>query len=173
MVLGFFGGIVLVIAVLAGLFFQGAVAVSQQPAVVSPPVAPGFDAMAAAEAQRDARNHAQDAWWDPAAPDHMKAEFYGQEYLAEPGAWTSIDVRSPATSRDFRYVVMFEGLDRFRARPDGEAEREFVYPNGRNLQPYQMSGPCRTLLVQPLDGAEHRVRVKYERVGNSRGVAGY
>jgi hypothetical protein len=116
-----------------------------------------------ADAQREAIRHANDGWWDPTEPDGMKAVFFGKEYLVGPGGWTSIDVTSPASSARFKYVVMFEGLDHFRARPNGEAEREYVYPNQQGLQPYQMSGLCRTLLVQPLDEAVHRVRVKYVR----------
>jgi hypothetical protein len=126
-----------------------------------------------ADGQREAIEHAHDPWWDSAQPDGMKAVFFGKEYLVGPGGWTSIDVTTPASSGRFKYVVELEGLDRFRARPNGEVEREFVYPNRENLQPYQMSGWCRTLLVQPLDDAVHRVRVKYVRMARDRGGVGY
>jgi hypothetical protein len=116
-----------------------------------------------AEAQREAIAHKNDAWWDPNDLDGFKQAFYGKEYRVEPGTWTSIDVTTPMSSEHFKYIVVFEGLDRFRARPDGDHEREFVYPDPRGLQPYQMSGECWTLLVQPLDNFVHQVRVKYLR----------
>ena len=74
------------------------------------------------------------------------------------------DVTTPASSGRFKYVVVFEGLDRFRAQAERGSGTGIFYPNRENLQPYQMSGWCQTLLVQPLDEAVHRVRMKYVRV---------
>jgi hypothetical protein len=161
--LGFFFGIALLVLIVGGglLFSVNSV---RQDAENSQTTAEVDAAAANAKAQREAIAHAHDPWWDPAEQDGLKPVFFGKEYLVGPGEWTSIDVTSSASSGRFKYVVVFEGLDRFRARPDGEAEREYVYPNRQNLQPYQMSGWCRTLLVQPLDEALHRARVKYVRM---------
>jgi hypothetical protein len=169
---GFFAGIVLLISLVGAvlMFFVGSV---HQEAASSQTMAQADVAAANADAQREAIAHAHDPWWDPKEQDGMKPVFFGKEYLVGPGEWTSIDVTTPASSGRFRYVVMLEGLDRFRARPNGEAEREYVYPNREGLQPYQMSGWCQTLLVQPLDGAVHRVRVKYVRMARDRGGVGY
>jgi len=170
---GFFVGIVFLILLVGSgiLFLIRTVPVQQKNLASSQTMAQTDEAAANTEAQREAVRHANDAWWDPAQPDGMKAEFFGKDYLIGPGEWTSIDVRTPATSGRYRYVVEIEGVDRFRARPDGYAEREFVYSSGEGFQPYQMSAWCRTLLVQPMDGAVHRVRVKYVRVGRNEGGA--
>jgi hypothetical protein len=121
-----------------------------------------------AEAQRDAIAHRGDGWWDAAEPDHLKPMFYGKQYLVEPSGWTSIDISMPITgSTQFRYLVELEGITRFRARPNGEVELEYTYPNGPNFRPYQMDGSYRTLLVQSLDGMSHRVWVKYVRVAKN------
>jgi hypothetical protein len=175
---GFFIGIALLILIVGGvlLFLGHTVSVQQTAASLQTnlqTMAQAQQAAVNADGQREAIEHAHDAWWDSAQPDGMKAVFFGKEYLVGPGGWTSIDVTTPASSGRFKYVVELEGLDRFRARPNGEVEREFVYPNRENLQPYQMSGWCRTLLVQPLDDAVHRVRVKYVRMARDRGGVGY
>ena len=172
--LGFFVGIGLLVLLVGGVLFYFVHAISlHQDGANSQTMAQADEAAANADAQREAIKHAHDPWWDSAQPDGMKPVFFGKEYLVGPGEWTSIDVTTPASSGRFKYVVVFEGLDRFRARPNGEAEREYVYPNRENLQPYQMSGWCQTLLVQPLDEAVHRVRVKYVRVARDRGGVGY
>jgi len=171
---GFFVGIGVLILVAGGvlLYPLREVSVHQDVASVQTP-AQADEAAANAKAQSEAIAHAHDPWWDPNEQDGLKPVFFGKEYLVGPAEWTSIDVTSPASSGRFKYVVEFEGLDRFRARPDGYAEREFVYPNRQGLQPYQMSGWCRTLLVQPLDEALHRVRVKYVRMARYQGAAGF
>jgi hypothetical protein len=172
MFLGIFLGIVFLIS-MVGVVLMFLVHSVHQDAASSQTTEQAEVAVANTDAQREAMRHANDAWWDSAQPDGMKPVFFGKEYLVGPGEWTSIDVTSPASSGRFKYVVMFEGLDRFRARPNGEAEREYVYPNVQGLQPYQMSGWCRTLLVQPLDQAVHRVRVKYVRMARDQGGTGY
>jgi hypothetical protein len=126
------------------------------------------DVEAATEAQREAASHANDPWWDPTQPGGLKPFYFGKEYTVSPGQWTSIDVTSPVTNGLYKYIVVFQGIDRFRVRPNGDAEREFVYPNAENLQPYQLSGWCQTYLVQPLDNSMHRIRVKYVRVPRSQ-----
>ncbi len=170
--LGFFAGIVFLISLVGAVLMFLARSVNQE-AASSQTMAQADVAATNANVQREAIRHANDAWWDSTEPDGMKPVFFGKEYLIGPGGWTSIDVTSPRSSARFKYVVMFEGLDHFRARPDGEAEREYVYPNQQGLQPYQMSGFCRTLLVQPLDEAVHRVRVKYVRAPRDRSGTGY
>lgn len=167
-----FVGIVLLFSMAAGaiLFAFGAIHTSVK---TSQTAEQAGQATANTEAQRQALLHAHDPWWDAAQPDGMKPFYYGKEYLVGPGEWTSIDVSPPASSGRYRYVVEFEGINRFRARPNGYAEREFVFPNRDNLQPYQMSGWCQALLVQPLDGAVHRVRVKYVRVPANQAPPGY
>jgi hypothetical protein len=160
---GFFVGIVFLVSI-AGAVLMFFVRSTHQAIANSQTMAHADQVTANMNAQREEIVHANDAWWDSAQPDGMKAVYFGKEYLIGPGEWTSIDVRTPAPSGRFRYEVVIEGVDRFRARPNGEAEREFVYPNREGLQPYQMSGICQTLLVQPLDSAVHRVRVKYVRM---------
>jgi hypothetical protein len=171
---GFFLGIFFLIGLVGSviLFLTRTVSM-QQGAANSQTMAQADVAAVNADAQREAIAHGHDPWWDPKEQDGMKPIFFGKEYLVGPGEWTSIDVTTPASSGRFKYVVVFEGLDRFRARPNGEADREYVYPNRQDLQPYQMSGWCQTLLVQPLDDAMHRVRVKYVRVARDRGGVGY
>jgi hypothetical protein len=91
----------------------------------------------------------------------------GKVYTVGPSAWTVIDVRPPVTPGQYKYDVRFEGINHFRAWPDGDARREFIYPNGQNLQPYQMSGQAQTFWVQALDGGVHQVRVKYVRTART------
>ena len=128
MFLGIFLGIVFLIS-MVGVVLMFLVHSVHQDAASSQTTEQAEVAVANTDAQREAMRHANDAWWDSAQPDGMKPVFFGKEYLVGPGGWTSIDVTSPASSGRFKYVVMFEGLDRFRARPNGEAEREYVYPN--------------------------------------------
>ena len=82
-------------------------------------------------AQREAIKHAHDPWWDQAQPDGMKPVFFGKEYLVGPGEWTSIDVTTPASSGRFKYVVVFEGLDRFRAGRTGKRNGNMSTRTGR------------------------------------------
>jgi len=96
-------------------------------------------------------------------PENLKPVFEGRIYTVGPGEWTVIDVRPPVTPGQYQYDVRFEGLTHFRARPDGDPRREFVYPGGQNLQPYQISGKAQTFWVQALDGGVHQVRMKYVR----------
>jgi len=166
-VLGLFVGIAALILFVVGVFLFSGLTIHQN-LEKTQAMSQSFDAEAATEAQREAIIHANDPWWDPAEPGGLKPFYFGKEYTVGPGEWTSIDVTSPVTSGPFKYVVALEGISRFRARPNGEAEREFVYPNPQNLQPYQMSGWCQTYLVQPLDNSVHRVRVKYVRVLRSQ-----
>jgi hypothetical protein len=132
----------------------------------------GVAALATA-AQREAMRHANDPWWDPAQPDALKPFFFGKEYVVSPNVWTVIDVRTPLGSERYRYTVVFDGIDRFTARPDGMAGREFVYPDRWNRQPFQMSGPCQTLWVRSADGGVHQVTVKYVRVPANQAPPGY
>jgi hypothetical protein len=111
--------------------------------------------------------HANEPWWDPSQPDHLKANYFGQAYVVGPNDWTPIDVRIPPGSRRYRYAVQLEGIPRFAARPDGEAAREYIYPSPGNRQPYQISGECQSLWVKSLDDTFHDVRVKYVRRSNS------
>jgi hypothetical protein len=166
-VLGFLIAITLLVLFLGGLFF-GTLRRTELTMEKTAAESHSFEMEAATEAQREAIIHKNDPWWDPTQPGGLKPFFFGKEYTVGPGEWTSIDVTSPVTSGPFRYVVAFEGISRFRARPNGEAEREFIYPNPENLQPYQLSGWCQTYLVQPLDNSVHRIRVKYVRVPRSQ-----
>jgi len=161
---GWFIGIAIVILVICAmaLFTIGhtGVMMSQSQAVQQ-----SDSAEPEAEAQREAIAHRDDAWWDATEPDHLKPMYYGKEYLVEPSGWTPIDISMPITgSSRFRYLVELEGITRFRARPNGEVELEYTYPNGQSFRPYQLDGSYRTLLVQSLDGTAHRVWVKYVRV---------
>jgi len=160
---GWFIGIAMIVAICAMAFFtigHTGVMMSQSQAVQQ-----SDSSLAQTEAQQQVIAHRGDAWWDPAEPDHLKPVFYGREYLVEPSGWTSIDISMPITgSSRFRYLVELEGITRFRARPNGETELEYTYPNGQNFRPYQLDGSYRTLLVQSLDGTAHRVWVKYVRV---------
>jgi hypothetical protein len=142
--------------VVAGGFFYSRVDTASQSGTSSAvgPIVPN-DAAATA--------HATEPWYDSSEPGNLKPVFEGQAYTVGPDRWTVIDVRPPATPGRYKYDVRFEGINHFRARPDGDARREFIYPSGQNLQPYQISGEAQTFWVQALDGGVHQVRVKYVR----------
>jgi hypothetical protein len=169
---GFFLGIALLFLTVAGVIVWavGSVHTSVQS---SQTLAQSYAAAAATDLRRQQLLHANDPWWDPTQLDELKASYYGEEYRVGPGEWTVVDVRTPLGSERFRYVVELEGIDRFIARPDGKAGREYVYPNRENLQPYQMSGVCQTLWVKSGDGGVHQVRLKYVRKLANQSDAGY
>jgi len=160
---GFFIGIVLTLLIAGGAILYFVVSIHTS-VVRSQADEQSGVAAAATEVQREIIRHANDPWWDPAQPDALKPFYFGREYLVSPSAWTVIDVRPPLGSERFKYVVVFEGIDRFTARPDGMAGREFAYPDRWNRQPYQMSGTCQTLWVRSADGGAHQVKVKYVRM---------
>ena len=165
-----------VVAILAVFLLIGAGLVEVKESALqtmSNPAPPGWNSQAATDAQRYSMQHRNDPWWDAGQPDGFRVSYYGAAYVLGPGEWVPINVQSPAWSERYRYVVELDGITRFRARPDGYREMEFVYPNPQGLQPYQMYRSCRMLLVQPLDNGVYHVRVKYVRVPRQGSEAGF
>jgi hypothetical protein len=162
--------IIAIIVVMGAGFYEFVGPIAQVTSSAAPSAA---NSQAATDAQRYAMEHRNDPWWDAGQPDGFRVSYYGAEYVLGPGEWVPIDVQSPAWSARYRYVVEMDGISRFRARPDGYREMEFVYPNAQGMQPYQLYRTCRMLLVQPLDNRVYHVRVKYVRVPRAAGEVGF
>jgi ribosomal protein L40E len=103
-------------------------------------------------------------WHDGSDPQRLPASYLGRSYTVGPDEWTIIDVRPLEVAGRQHYEVRLEGLAQFRARPDGDARREFFYPDSRGRSAFEMSGRANTYWVKSTDGQSHQVQVKYVRV---------